>query len=262
MSMDFAALTAAVGAGVSEVRACLLVSRDGLALGSYPPAEESSALEKWIRLASLGPVERGFAVVGEECWVFCSRGPYSALAVAKASVRPGVILERLDQMVLTAEEGRLRKEGITAPGAGDLDAAARRRRPTAPPTRVHPQASPPRSSDGMVDVRPGEAGTVQPTRGFAPGSSSPGGLEAGRRPTGEPSTRSGPTDPSPPIGPAGPDGGWAEQQRATPPESPRSDPGNKDSPPGQRTVWVMDADDLTKEFAALLDDPDDPGRDG
>jgi hypothetical protein len=75
MSVDFAALAAAVGAGVSEVRACLIVSRDGLALGSYPPAEESGAMDTWIRLASLGPVERGFAVVGEECWVFCSRGP-------------------------------------------------------------------------------------------------------------------------------------------------------------------------------------------
>lgn len=38
LSVDFAALTAAVGAGVSEVLACLIVSRDGLALGSLSNA--------------------------------------------------------------------------------------------------------------------------------------------------------------------------------------------------------------------------------
>jgi len=137
MSVDFAALTAAVGAGLTEVRACLIVSRDGLALASYPPAEEGSAMAKWVRLTSLGDVERGFVVVGEECWVFCSRGPYSALAVARASARPGLILERLDQMVLAAEEARLRKESLSSMASDDAAAAARRRRPM-PPTGVHP----------------------------------------------------------------------------------------------------------------------------
>src|SRR5919198_2118700 len=136
MSVDFPALAAAVGAGLTEVRACLIVSRDGLALGAHPLSEEKGVMDRWLRLASLGDVERGFAVVGEESWVFCSRGAYLAFAVARASARPGIILERLDQIVLAAEEARLRKDGLAPTGWNDPTAATRRRRPV-PPTGAH-----------------------------------------------------------------------------------------------------------------------------
>jgi hypothetical protein len=112
MSTDFAALTSAFAAGLPDVRACLIVSRDGLSLGSHPAGEESRALSVWGRVQELGDVERGFAVVGDELWVFCRRGPYAALAIAGASSRAGVVLDRLEQMALVAEEGRLRKEGL------------------------------------------------------------------------------------------------------------------------------------------------------
>jgi hypothetical protein len=253
MSVDFAALTAAVGAGLSEVRACLIVSRDGLALGSYPPAEEASAMEKWMRLASLGDVERGFAVVGEECWVFCSRGPYSALAVARASVRPGIILEHLDQMVLAAEEARLRKEGISPSSPRDADAAAaaaRRRRATAPPTGIHPASSqqPPRQPERIDLRRAGESDVA--VQRSAPATAAPA-TPAPLAPTapGQPSPEEAPvTMPEAPTG-------WGAQPEAPAPEG--EQPGKA---PGERTLWVMNADDLTREFAALLEDPDDEGR--
>ena len=114
MSTDFAALTSAFAAGLPDVRACLIVSRDGLSLGSHPAVEESRALSVWGRVQELGDVERGFAVVGDELWVFCRRGPYAALAIAGASSRAGVVLDRLEQMALVAEENRLRKEGLRA----------------------------------------------------------------------------------------------------------------------------------------------------
>lgn len=114
MSTDFAALTSAFASGLPDVRACLIVSRDGLSLGSHPAGEESRALSVWGRVQELGDVERGFAVVGEELWVFCRRGPYAALAIAGASARAGVVLDRLEQMALVAEEDRLRKEGLRA----------------------------------------------------------------------------------------------------------------------------------------------------
>ena len=53
--------------------------------------------------------------MGDELWVFCRRGPYTAMAIAGASARAGVVLDRLEQMVLVAEEDRLRKEGLRGP---------------------------------------------------------------------------------------------------------------------------------------------------
>ncbi len=127
MSTDFAALTSALAAGLPDVRACLIVSRDGLTLGSYPGSEEARTLSVWDRLAGLGEVERGFAVVGDELWVFSRRGPYAALALAGASARAGVVLDRLEQMLLIAEEDRLRKEGLRGAARDQQDAEPPRR---------------------------------------------------------------------------------------------------------------------------------------
>src|SRR2546429_7179229 len=116
MTSDFAALVGSVGTGMPGVRACVLVSRDGLALGGYPDIEEERAMGIWARLASLGEIERGFTVVGSEVWAYTRRGPYSALVVADATARPGVLLDQLDQMLIVAEEGRQhRKDGLRSP---------------------------------------------------------------------------------------------------------------------------------------------------
>ena len=207
-------------------------------------------MEKWMRLASLGDVERGFAVVGEECWVFCSRGPYSALAVARASVRPGIVLERLDQMVLAAEEARLRKEGLTPLGPRDPDAAAaaaRRRRASAPPTGIHPPASPqpPRQAE-RIDLRLAGASDVVAQRS-APASMAPAA------PAPKAPTPPGPPPPegAPPATLAGP------ADRGAQPAEPAAE--GDQAVKSERTLWVMDANDLTREFAALLEDPDDEG---
>jgi hypothetical protein len=112
MSIDFGALTHAVVAGVPDVRSCLMVSRDGLALGASPAAEEDRTLEVWTRIGTLGDVERGFITVRDEIWVFCRRGTYGAVATASPTARPGLILDHLEQMVLMAEEARVRREGV------------------------------------------------------------------------------------------------------------------------------------------------------
>ena len=112
MSVDFAALVHAFVAGVADVRACLIVSRDGLALGASPADEEEKALAAWSQIAALGEVDRGFVGLRDEQWVFCRRGPYAALAKASPSARAGLILDRLDEMLLVAEEVRLKKESF------------------------------------------------------------------------------------------------------------------------------------------------------
>jgi len=115
MSIDFAALTQAVVAGLPDVRSCLIVSRDGLALGASPATEEGRTLDVWTRIAALGDVERGFVTVRDEVWVFCRRGPYGAVATAASTTRPGLVLDRLEQMVLVAEEARVRKDAVRPP---------------------------------------------------------------------------------------------------------------------------------------------------
>jgi hypothetical protein len=123
MSIDFAALTQAVVAGLSDVRSCLIVSRDGLALGASPATEEGRSLDVWTRIAALGDVERGFVTVRDEVWVFCRRGAYGSVAVADSSSRPGIILDTLEQMVLMAEEARVRKEGLRLPAERETASA-------------------------------------------------------------------------------------------------------------------------------------------
>jgi hypothetical protein len=116
MTSEFAALVESVGTGMPGVRACVLVSRDGLALGAHPHTEEKRAMGIWARLASLGEIERGFTVVGSEVWAYTRRGPYSALMLADAVARPSLLLDKLDQMLLVAEEGRQhRKDGLRSP---------------------------------------------------------------------------------------------------------------------------------------------------
>jgi hypothetical protein len=138
MSVDFAALAEAVVTGLADVRACLILSRDGLILAAHPAAEESRTRGVWGRVATLGDVERGFVVVGEQMWTFCRRGAYSALAIAGAGARAGIVLDRLDQCVLAAEEDRVRKEFLRAPLEQDPTAHDEQVRGLRTP--LHPEA--------------------------------------------------------------------------------------------------------------------------
>jgi hypothetical protein len=133
MSVDFAALAKAVVSGVPDVRTCLIVSRDGLALGACPASEEEKALAVWSRVASLGEVERGFVALRDEVWAFCRRGPYTALATSSPSSRPGLIMDRLEQMLLAAEESRVRKDDFRST---DRDSALPEA-PRGPRTSLH-----------------------------------------------------------------------------------------------------------------------------
>lgn len=117
---DFNALAAAVAAGLDDVRGCLILSRDGLVLGVHPAAGEVAAKSAWLRLAGIGEVERGFLQFGTEIWCYVRRGPYAAFALAGQGVRPGLVIDHMEQALLTAEEARSRREamrGAEATGA-------------------------------------------------------------------------------------------------------------------------------------------------
>ncbi len=150
MSVDFAALAQRVVASAPDVRTCLVMSRDGLPLGSHPAAEEERTRTVWTRLASLGEVERGFAVFRDEIWVFSRRGPYAAVATAGPTARPGLILEGLDEMLLAAVEARARRSSAVRPEPErdrDRDRERELETPRGPRTPLHrdpkPTAPPP-----------------------------------------------------------------------------------------------------------------------
>jgi hypothetical protein len=107
--MDFAALASRMAAGLEGVRACLIVSGDGLSLGAYPEKGEPVARGVWERLSAVGDPQRGFMHVGDELWVVARRGWYAALLIASPTVKAGLALDRLESYLRTAEEARIRE---------------------------------------------------------------------------------------------------------------------------------------------------------
>ena len=129
-TLDFGALAARLAVNLEDVRTCLLMSRDGLTLGVFPKEEEPLAREVWDQLRSIGDPERGFLVVGDQLWILARRGPYVGLVVAAHSATPGLLLDRLESTLRSAEELRVR-EGSSAPQRTE---ATRR-----PRTPLHPE---------------------------------------------------------------------------------------------------------------------------
>lgn len=118
MAFDFGTLAGSIGTGLPGVRACLLVSRDGLPLSSHPESAEARAMKVWAQLENLGDVDKGFIGMTDEMWVFVRRGPFAALVLAEPSARPGILLTALDQALMAADEERVRSRS-------DLRAVAR-----------------------------------------------------------------------------------------------------------------------------------------
>jgi hypothetical protein len=108
MAFDFGTLAGSIGTGLPGVRACLLVSRDGLPLSSHPESAEARAMKAWAQLQNLGDVDKGFVGMTDEMWVFVRRGPFAALVLAEPNARPGVLLTTLDQALMAADEERVR----------------------------------------------------------------------------------------------------------------------------------------------------------
>lgn len=103
---DFNGLAAALGSDLEGVRACLILSRDGLVMGAHPADAEDAAKPAWLRVATVGDPERGFFQFATETWAYVRRGPYAAFVVASSSVRPGLLIDQIERVLLAAEEGR------------------------------------------------------------------------------------------------------------------------------------------------------------
>ena len=113
---DFSDLAARIGTSVGELRGVLILSRDGLVLGAFPE-DDDSVKPAWLKFASMGDPEKAFVEFGNELWAYVRRGPYAAFAIAGVAVRPGLLLEQLEQAILVAEESRSKREGLRVPDA-------------------------------------------------------------------------------------------------------------------------------------------------
>ena len=146
---DYSALAYRIAGGVADVRGCLILSRDGLILGSYPD-DETAVKPAWVRFASLGDPERSFVEFGDQVWVYVRRPAYGAFAVANAGVRPGLVIDQLEGILHSAEESRNRRETLRVPEAMGAPSGK-------PRTSLHPPENGASSSSGPPAAGSAEA---------------------------------------------------------------------------------------------------------
>lgn len=105
---DYSALAQRVSMSVTGIRGCLMLSRDGMILGAHPEGDmESHIRSSWVRFAAVGDPERSYVEFPDQIWAFVRRGGYSAFAVADTGVRPGVLVDLLEQALMMGEQGRV-----------------------------------------------------------------------------------------------------------------------------------------------------------
>ena len=225
---DFAALASRIAVSFNDLRGVLIVSRDGLVLGAFPPDAEQDMKPAWLRFATLGDSDKGFLEFSDELWVYVRRGPYGAFALGGTSIRPGLVIDQLEQALLQAEEARSRKDALKIPDA-----------PTAPSgkprTSLHKEAKAPVEEPVAAEAQ--HAAAPGPAAGGPdPGAPSGGGPE----PTPEPA-------PSP------------EPEPAPEPATPASQPETNPEPAPEPAAAPVPDDDsevdrvlLAQEFSRLL----------
>lgn len=214
---DFNALASSLAVGVGDVRGCLILSRDGLILGSHPTDADTHAGAAWMRFAALGDPERGFAQFGTETWCYVRRGPYAGFAVIGPGARPGLVIDHMDQALLAAEEARSRHEGLRSSGSNTILPVSK------PRSHLHPD--PPAQEPVVIDV---QAPALRPWMG------EPGELP--ERPVPDATHARGTTETTPP---------------------PRADPVVEHEPGDPADEEDVDRFSLAREFGQLLQHGED-----
>jgi hypothetical protein len=231
---DYSALALRVSMSVTGVRGCLMLSRDGMVLGAHPEGEAETHLRSsWMRFAAVGDPERSYVEYPDQVWAFVRRGGYSAFAVADAGVRPGVLVDLLDQALMVGEQDRARDretmrlpEAPAAPsGKPRISMHKQERSPTSAPapSEVTSQAAEAPVSDEA-------AVAVPPSSEAEPAPADPG-AEAGN----DPSDR--------------------EEEHPDRSEPPDGREGWSDRPEKKEEESEVDRILLAKEFAGLLQVP-------
>ena len=106
---DYSALAQRVSFSIAGIRGCSMLSRDGLILGAHPEGEPEADLRRRAG-RGVGDPERSYVEFPDQIWAFVRRGSYAAFAVAEVGVRPGVLVDTLEQALLSAEQERVATE--------------------------------------------------------------------------------------------------------------------------------------------------------
>jgi hypothetical protein len=174
---EYAALAQRVVLTMDDVRGCLVLSRDGMVLGAYPEEDEQAFKPAWLKFVHVGEARRGFVEFSDQLWAYVHRGPYAAFVISGIGVRPGVLLDQLEQAVLAAEETRAKKgDTLKVPDASSAPSGRPRTSLHPAETKAAPEpepepvvAAPPPEQRAWNGRSPGEAATPrQPTE--TPGS--------------------------------------------------------------------------------------------
>lgn len=241
MDTDFASLAASIAADISDLRGCVIVSRDGLVLGAHPEDAESTLRSAWLRFASLGEVEKGFLQFGGELWVYVRRGPYASFAVSGSVTRPGLVLDQLERVLETAEEARS-NQGEPPQLAGGVPSSKPRtslhpesKPAAAPPTPVESVSQPEAASASSAAPATDEPRVIQ-TPEATPAAQPPQATPQAQPPQAAPYAQ--PPQATPPA-PTGPEPSLPVPPESGPPAPPKDD-------------GSVDRVALAQEFAQLL----------
>ncbi len=243
---DLGALAETLTAGVGDARGSLILSRDGLVLGAYPVEAEGLVKPAWVRFASLGEPERGFVQFGTEIWSFVRRGPYAAFVVTGIGVRPGLVIDQIEQVLLAAEVARANREVTTTPEPAPPPAMPLSK----PRTPLHPE---PRPTDPSVVVE-----VREPPRGEGAGGPPPPPPDPPATDERQIWTPGTPLDDPDGSGASGAEEPLAEEGPARPRAAPAKGSvwATREAPRGDEGEEEVDRFSLAREFSQLLqEDP-------
>jgi len=247
---DYSALAQRVSLSITGIRGCLMLSRDGMVLGAHPEGHDEAELRSaWVRFAGVGDPERSYIEFPDQIWAFVRRGAYGAFAVADIGVRPGVLVDLLEQALMAGERDRVHdREMMRLPDAPSAPSGK-------PRTSLHKS-----ERSGTAEPEPTIVGSEVPipvmsteahARVAAPdppaearGTDEPG---AGAGEEAAPSNESA-SDTATPGG-EGPEG-----ETPRPPEGPEAQKGPEPLE-GKEEESEVDRILLAKEFAGLLQVP-------
>jgi hypothetical protein len=261
---EFSALAARVAASVGDLRGVLILSRDGLVLGAFPDGDEASVKPAWLRFAGLGEPDKGFVEFADEVWAYVRRGPYASFAVTASHVRPGLVMDQLEQMLLAAEEVRARREALRLPDAAPAPSGKPRTSlHTEPKQAPQPQAVAPAPQGEPARPAPPQAPAAPARPGVPVGGAYAPPQAPGPQPPPRPAAPAPAADPNvsgPPSAPSpapGPDGG---PERPASPEAPSAAaPAASTLPQPEPLLPVEDEGEgevdpvlLAQEFSRLL----------
>ncbi len=262
---DFTGLDASLVASVGDVRGCVILSRDGLVLGAHPEDGEAVTRSAWLRFAAMGEPERGFIQFGTEIWCYARRGAYAAFVLSGIEARPGLVIDRIDQILLAAEEFRARRDRPRPPEVPLVTTAAPSGKPRTP---LHPET--PSEQPIVIAAEPEPASAVA----AAAASTTAAATEPPAPPASEPDpTPTPPVDPvaEVPAPPATPLEAAPEPGVGRLPDPPMEVPGEApEEPEPTDSVWAAPAEKppagedeevdrvmLAREFSQLLQEDSD-----